>query len=320
MIRLILLISIFFMTGCTSRLSSEPDSQKSGASPRIKNFNMQGTPEKLTQAQALYIQNCADCHGWEGKDKGPGAKILGISPPSLRRKALFSQYSEENLIARVMFGRVLTGPLHRIDNPKTAAEINAILSHMRRLQSLNWDQLSVGEQIYDELCIACHGVYGRGDGEWASQFPVPPGDLSDPLFQSRTNDDQLFNIIAEGKGAMAGIADVLNPDELRKVMSYVRLLSPGYEAYDRYCTACHGSNGFPSRFVFYDEWDSESHWIDMPTFNTAYLDSKTDVELRRQVKHMLAVNRVSMPHFAGDLEEEEVRQILNYLRTLPPES
>lgn len=320
MIRLIVLILIFLMTGCGNRLSSEPANEGLGAHRQIDSSEKPSKPRKLTKAEVLYNRNCATCHGWDGKDGGPGAKILGIYPPSLRREALFSRYSEEGLIARVMFGKVLTGPLNQIENPKAAAEINAILSHMRRLPNIAWDQVSSGEEIYDELCIGCHGVYGRGDGEWASKLPVAPGDLGETLFQDQINDDQLVNIIAEGKGTMPGAADVLNLNELKDVVAFVRLFSPGYEAYDRFCASCHGSDGVPIELIYYDELGFETDRIEIPTFDTAYFESITDEELRTQIKHMLATNRVSMPHFAGDLEKEEVRQILNYLRTLPPES
>ncbi len=46
----------------------------------------------------------------------------------------------------------------------------------------------------------------------------------------------------------------------------------------------------------------------------------TDEHLHVWVRHMLKENHVGMPHFAGELNAELVRQILTYLRTLPPAS
>ena len=116
---------------------------------------------------------------------------------------------------------------------------------------------------------------------------------------------------------MPGAADVLGTEELTDVVAFVRLLSPGYELYDRFCGTCHGSDGVSDRYIYYDELGSEMNFTEIPTFDTAYFESITDEELRMRIKHMLAVNRVSMPHFAGELEKQEVRQILKYLRTLP---
>jgi|GEM_PF-5733953 len=105
MIRLMGVILIFLITGCGNRGSFVSDGNGAVDSSKV---NLAAKREKLSKAQVLYIRNCAECHGWDGKDSGPAAKVLGISPPSLRRKSLFSMHSEEDLIARVTFGRLLS--------------------------------------------------------------------------------------------------------------------------------------------------------------------------------------------------------------------
>ena len=42
--------------------------------------------------------------------------------------------------------------------------------------------------------------------------------------------------------------------------------------------------------------------------------------MRVWIRHLLKENRAVMPHFAGEISADKVRQILTYLRTLPPES
>lgn len=37
---------------------------------------------------------------------------------------------------------------------------------------------SVGEQLFRENCVACHGVTGHGDGPDAAQLNTPPADLT----------------------------------------------------------------------------------------------------------------------------------------------
>lgn len=37
---------------------------------------------------------------------------------------------------------------------------------------------SVGEQLFKENCVACHGVTGRGDGANAAHLKTPPADLT----------------------------------------------------------------------------------------------------------------------------------------------
>lgn len=35
-----------------------------------------------------------------------------------------------------------------------------------------------GAVLYTELCTACHGASGRGDGPLAADLPIPPSDLT----------------------------------------------------------------------------------------------------------------------------------------------
>src|SRR5213596_291639 len=60
---------------------------------------------RFTQGEALYIRHCADCHGWEGQGNGPVAQLLEATPPSLRRAQLFTQYTEAELVARILLGK-----------------------------------------------------------------------------------------------------------------------------------------------------------------------------------------------------------------------
>jgi mono/diheme cytochrome c family protein len=115
---------------------------------------------------------------------------------------------------------------------------------------------------------------------------------------------------------MPGAVDVLSAEELRAVIAFVRLLSPGYELYDRFCAICHGPEGRPLDVNILGD---ALILKDMPVFDQTYLRTHTDEQLRPWVRHMLKENRAVMPHFANELNGEEVRQILTYLRTLPPE-
>jgi mono/diheme cytochrome c family protein len=54
------------------------------------------------------------------------------------------------------------------------------------------------------------------------------------------NDTDLIHTITNGKGTMPGAGDVLTAHEIRAVAAFLRVLSPGYELYDRFCACCHG--------------------------------------------------------------------------------
>src|SRR5262249_1078022 len=165
-------------------------------------------------------------------------------PPNLRRPPeLFAAHSDAELIARILEGKALLVPVAPAALPYTEAEVTAVLTYLQRLPTLPWAAVNRGKEVYDSLCTSCHGLYGRGDGLGARALAVPPRDLAAPAYQEQVGDEALFHIIAEGKGAMPGAADVLTAHELRAVVAFVRVLSPGYEFYNRFCAYCHGFDG-----------------------------------------------------------------------------
>lgn len=310
---------ILSASACSSGPPSEPASRTLSSQIQLDSpadSRASNTPRKFTKGEILYLRDCADCHGFDGEGDGPAAAFLGVSPPSVTSEKLFLRHSQDELVASVLFGKVLAGPLNNAESPNTAADISALSTYMRRLPTIDWRQVNAGQDVYDEYCVGCHGIYGRGDGDWSSRIPVPLPDLTAPLYQNQLSDEQLVKIISEGKGTMPGTADVLASGDLRDVIAFVRILSPGFVTYDRYCVLCHGPEGVPMELAFIDESGIEFGHSAIPIFDAFYFQNRTDEQLRSLIKHMLAVNRATMPHFAGQLFKDEVAQILTYLRSL----
>lgn len=85
--------------------------------------------------------------------------------------------------------------------------------------------LAAGQVIYQQNCVTCHGVTGRGDGPAARSLPGLPGDFTQPHFATHT-DDQLFGWIRDGKPstAMPAFGSKLNEEQIWQVMTYIRNL------------------------------------------------------------------------------------------------
>jgi mono/diheme cytochrome c family protein len=307
-----LLLLVILVVGC-ARLGSDLQSSSSSA----VSFTPP-QPNRLSQGEALYLRHCGGCHGWQSQGDGPAASMFGEKAPRLRGAELLAQYSEAELMARILYGRELVIPLDPQALALTEVEVTALVAYLRRLPAIPWTEVRKGQDIYDSLCVHCHGVYGRGDGIMAQQLPVPPRDLGSASFQSQVNDAELLRLIADGKGAMPGTGDIMSSADLQAVVAFVRLLSPGFERYNRSCAVCHGVDGHPPAWSPEDaEDDGERQEIPTVVFNQTYFRIHPEAHVRGWVRHMLRQSRAIMPHFVGELSKEEIRHILAYLRSLP---
>lgn len=74
-------------------------------------------------------------------------------------------------------------------------------------------------------CASCHGREGRGDGE-----AKPPGvqmtDFTDPAWQASTSDEELAQVIAEGRDLMPRFDDRINPRGIAALVGHIRRLNP----------------------------------------------------------------------------------------------
>ena len=97
-----------------------------------------------------------------------------------------------------------------------------------------WSQSEpvVGKEVYDRLCVSCHGPTGRG-GRMAGMLPVPPRNLADASYMQGRTQDQLFTVIKDGSAAlglsdaMPGFGNQLNDQEIRDTVAYVQTLATG---------------------------------------------------------------------------------------------
>jgi mono/diheme cytochrome c family protein len=116
-------------------------------------------------------------------------------------------------------------------------------------------EVAVGQDLYEKLCAACHGPYGRGDGPLAENLSVQPPDLTLAATLERQSDEQLVKALRYGSGAKHTpmvMGQNLNEDALRDVVAYLRTLyvpgkhvsvPAGRDIYAAICWTCHGVDG-----------------------------------------------------------------------------
>ena len=85
----------------------------------------------------------------------------------------------------------------------------------------------IGEFLYEDHCIRCHGPKGDGNGEEGQYLVVKPANFHSAKSLVKTN-SELFTIIKFGLifSPMHGWGDRLTDEEIDDVIAYIRFLAP----------------------------------------------------------------------------------------------
>ena len=80
---------------------------------------------------------------------------------------------------------------------------------------------------FEQLCVACHGVNGQGNGPLAENLDPKPSNLKDSNRLDQLSLYALYNVIAlgiDGTG-MVSFSSQLSQDDIWNLASYVTTLS-----------------------------------------------------------------------------------------------
>ncbi len=82
-----------------------------------------------------------------------------------------------------------------------------------------------GAAIYAEKCTVCHGPKGKGDGPGGAALNPKPRDHTDGKYMNSRTNEQLLEVIHNGKGNMPAWKGVLTEDQMKAVLKHVRTLA-----------------------------------------------------------------------------------------------
>ncbi len=90
--------------------------------------------------------------------------------------------------------------------------------------------IAEGNTLFNINCSPCHGDAGKGDGAMvvAGKFPPPPSYDSDRI--KTTPDGKLFYSIRYGKNLMGAYGTSLSPNQIWKVITFIRTVGGPYRA------------------------------------------------------------------------------------------
>ncbi len=74
---------------------------------------------------------------------------------------------------------------------------------------------------FKQRCSQCHGVDAKGNTTIGKSLKIP--DLTGPEV-AKVSDDELVQVISEGRGSMPSFKGVLDQSTIKQVISYIRSL------------------------------------------------------------------------------------------------
>ncbi|MCG7896558.1 MAG: c-type cytochrome [Candidatus Thiodiazotropha taylori] len=183
------------------------------------------------EGYTLFNQTCFLCHGTSGKGDGPLADKLDMSPSDLTSDG---KTDDERLFGLIK-GTIAHGseksamPKWGLAMPEN--QIRSLMAYIRFLQNskhaLPGDP-EMGQAVYMDRCVACHGRGGMGDGPLTELLTMNAQNLTDGSELNKHPNSELIHIITNGtpgKTLMPGWKGILSEEEIAGVLSYVRLLA-----------------------------------------------------------------------------------------------
>jgi cytochrome c oxidase cbb3-type subunit 3 len=261
------------------------------------------------EGAVLFSTTCYACHGVSGE---------GADGPRLNDRASLAKFDDDYYRQAIADGRPERG-MPTWGTVLSPAQIGDLVAYIRgwekevpmAMANLGGDATR-GESIFASTCVACHGPAGQGTD-------VAPPLIEAPILEEP---EAVYTTISQGRleVGMPSWGQVLSPAEINDVIAYLGRLgvsgtaeatAPAQEeaeddlaaiqfTYIKTCATCHGISG---------EGKDERPAL----INNEFIQGNDDESLFNLIANGRA--NTAMEGFAGELSQEDIRQIMKLLRS-----
>jgi mono/diheme cytochrome c family protein len=211
-----------------------------------------------------------------------------------------------------------------------------------------------GKSIYEQRCVQCHGLDGRGNGAAAPVLIPRPRDFASAQFKLRTTetgslptDDDLIRTITYGVPgtSMPGWQRFLSTADIAAVATYIKSFSPRFAAeppqsipavaasvpgtptpqtavagkavYEKLrCAACHGTDGTGTGAIATDLKDDAGRPLPATNLTEPWTFRGGATPQDVYLRFRTGMNGTPMPSYVGAASETELRNLAAYVLTL----
>ncbi|GAB4580244.1 MAG: hypothetical protein Fur0022_29830 [Anaerolineales bacterium] len=190
--RFSILSLIFFTAACASLaqdITPPPGYEYVPPPPTQEVMYYPSVPPNPVAGAAIYAEKCQPCHGEGGLGNGPDANKLP-NPVSPIGDADFARESYPG----AWFQVVTEGRIDRFMPPfqsLTERQRWDVLAYVYTLSAPS-ETVALGQTIFQEQCVACHGETGAGDGPDAVRFGASMPSFVDQVLMSERSKADLF--------------------------------------------------------------------------------------------------------------------------------
>lgn len=108
---------------------------------------------------------------------------------------------------------------------KSSWEVPEYTKELKNPFASNSSATAEGKDIYEQMCVLCHGLTGKGNGEAGLSLDQQPANFLHIKDIPNETDGEIFWKITVGKPPMSSYDELLTEDQRWKLVNYIRELN-----------------------------------------------------------------------------------------------